>query len=236
MLAPADELVIGGITPFTTIDFPGRLAAVLYTQGCAWNCRYCHNSHLQAFEPGKKGGVEAVLDFLRGRAGFLDGVVFCGGEPTAQEGLAEAMHRVRELGFQVALHTAGMYPERLESLLPLCDWVGMDAKAPFDRYERITQRKGSGEAARRSAGILAHSGVDYEIRTTVHPELLTDDDILCLALDLERLGVENYTLQAFQRNGCRDDQLKGAVIPQGLISDSLRHKLTPLFKQFRIRK
>ena len=45
---------------------------------------------------------------------------------------------VRELGFQVGLHTGGQFPERLARVLPQVDWVGFDVKAPWDAYERVT--------------------------------------------------------------------------------------------------
>ena len=98
-LAPAHTLRIGGITPLTTIDFPGRLAAVLYCQGCPWRCSYCHNPELlDATTPAEMDWPQA-LAFLRKRQGLLDGVVFSGGEPTLQAGLPQALEQVRALGF-----------------------------------------------------------------------------------------------------------------------------------------
>lgn len=230
------DLAIGGLTPFTTIDFPGRLATVLYTQGCAWDCRYCHNSHLQKFDTDNKDGWEDAVKFLSRRASFLDGVVFCGGEPTAHESLKSAIRQVKGMGYLVALHTSGMYPERFRSVVSDCDWVGMDVKAPFDDYEKITQRAGSGEAVRESVEILVQSKVDYEVRTTVHPDLLSENDIMDMAHQLRGLGVENYTLQAFRESGCRDRRLEGTIIAEGIVSVYLRQALGLLFKNFRIRQ
>ena len=89
--ATAHTLRIGGITPLTTIDFPGRLAAVLYCQGCPWRCSYCHNPELlDATTPAEMDWPQ-VLAFLRKRQGLLDGVVFSGGEPTLQAGLPQAL-------------------------------------------------------------------------------------------------------------------------------------------------
>ena len=136
--APAHTLRIGGITPLTTTDFPGRLAAVLYCQGCPWRCSYCHNPELlDATTPAEMDWPQ-VLAFLRKRQGLLDGVVFSGGEPTLQAGLPQALEQVRALGFATALHTGGMYPERLAAVLPLLDWVGLDIKGPEHRYADIT--------------------------------------------------------------------------------------------------
>lgn len=167
-------LIIGGITPFTTIDYPGKLSAVLFCRGCPWRCGYCHNRHLLAPGGGESIPWEQVLDFLCQRRGLLDAVVFSGGEPTMQAGLVEAMRAVRGMGFKVGLHTAGPYPDRLLDCLPHLDWVGMDIKAPFDRYERITGVPGSGSAARISAELLRRSGVPRQFRTTLDPVLLEE--------------------------------------------------------------
>ncbi len=170
-------LNIGGVTPFTTIDYPGEIAAVLFCRGCPWRCGYCHNKHLR--EPAAEGNVhwEEILSFLRSRAGLLDAVVFSGGEPTLQPGLAEAVREVKALGFKVGLHTAGAFPERLAMILPQLDWVGMDLKAPFEEYEAVTAVPGSGEAARESADLVRRSGVAHRFRTTLDPYLREDGRI-----------------------------------------------------------
>ena len=227
--------MVGGVTPFTTIDFPGRLAAVVYTQGCAWRCRYCHNSHLRPFQADGAIPFSKVLDFLRGRKGLLDGVVFCGGEPTAQPELPAAMRQVKALGFEVALHTAGMYPERLREVLALCDWVGMDIKAPFHAYEKITQIENSGESVKQSLRFLLDSGVDHEVRTTVHSTLLSEEELLEMAGELSRLGVQNYALQTFQARGCSDEALNISHISGEDVLNRLNEALSPAFKSFKIR-
>lgn len=232
---PITELTLGGITSFTTIDFPGRLAAVLYTQGCAWRCHYCHNSHLWPFESEHMISFKKVIPFLESRRGLLDGVVFCGGEPTAHEQLPEAMSTIKEMGFQVALHTTGMYPERLKAALVFCDWVGMDIKSPFGLYEKITQKAQSGVQVRKSVSIVLESGVDYEFRTTVHPALLSEEDILEIACDLSTMGASNFILQSFQSKGCLDPALKANPIPRELVSKDLEKKLSSFFKNFNTR-
>ncbi len=165
-------LNIGGVTPFTTIDYPGELAAVIFCQGCPWRCPYCHNPHLLAADGQGAVPWAEVLEFLCHRRGLLDGVVFSGGEPTMQAGLPAAVLAVRELGFKAGLHTAGPFPQRLLELLPHLDWIGMDLKAPFEEYERITAIPGSGEEARASAELLRRSGVPHRFRTTLDPFLL----------------------------------------------------------------
>ena len=119
--ATADSLQIAGLTRMSTCDWPGRIVATAFLQGCPWQCTYCHNPDLiPARTPGVVTWAE-VTDLLARRHGLLDGVVFSGGEPTRQAGLAAAMREVRELGFGVGLHTGGAYPRRLEAVVGLAD-------------------------------------------------------------------------------------------------------------------
>ena len=195
-------LRIGGLTPLSTTDWPGMLAAVVFCQGCPWRCGYCHNPGLIPSHSDSEIPWEDLLAFLRRRQGLLDGVVFSGGEPTLQPALADAMRAVRALGFKVGLHTGGGYPRRLAEVLPLVDWVGLDVKAPFDDYPRITGIVGSGERALSSLEHVLASGVAHEIRTTVHPALLADAEVVSLAQDLSTRGVKHYVIQAFRSQGC----------------------------------
>jgi len=229
------DLPVGGMTPFTTIDFPNRLAAVVYTQGCAWKCRYCHNTELRSvFNPLLE--FEKLSQFLKDRKGKLDAIVFSGGEATLHKELPSWMGYVKEMGYEVGLHTSGMFSDRLKNLLPLCDWIGMDVKAPFDDYEKITLVGGSGKEARKSAQLLLDSGVDYEFRTTVHPDLLSEHDIINLATELEGMGAKRFVVQAFQPEGCTDERLNQTEIPVPVISESLQDILGKMFDSFEIRQ
>ncbi len=211
-LLSANPLRIGGITPLTTIDFPGRLAAVLYGQGCPWRCGYCHNPELlDATTPATVPWPE-VLAFLQSRQGLLDGVVFSGGEPTLQAALPAALAQVRALGFQAALHTGGMYPERLQALLPLLDWVGLDIKGPLHAYDAITRTPGSGAKAFASLRHLLASGVAYECRTTWHAGLFSADDLFTLADTLADAGVAHWALQECRAPGASAWALTAAQV------------------------
>ena len=201
-------LRVGGLTPLSTTDWPGMLAAVVFCQGCPWHCRYCHNPDLIAPRGEHEIPWEDVVAFLRRRRGLLDGVVFSGGEPTLQSDLMDAMREVRALGFKIGLHTGGMIAQRLEEVLPLVDWVGMDVKAPFADYPRITGASGSGGRALAGLQQVLASGVDHEIRTTVHPALLSDADIVDIGHDLAERGVRHYVIQAFRSQGCEDVGLR----------------------------
>lgn len=228
-------MVPGGLVPLTTTDYPGQLAAVVFCQGCPWACGYCQNPHLIPREDSGGPTWEAVLAFLERRTGLLDAVVFSGGEPTLQAGLEDAIRQTRELGFKIGLHTGGPYPARLEKLLPLLDWVGMDVKAPFSLYDRITAAPGSGEKALDSARLLLASGVSHEFRTTAHPAQLSRDDLRLMARELADLGAEHWVLQEFRPQGCADAELCGQAAP-GFPDDALAAEIGGLFQGFSIRR
>ncbi|GAB4171928.1 MAG: anaerobic ribonucleoside-triphosphate reductase activating protein [Terrimicrobiaceae bacterium] len=183
------SLRIGGVEPLTTVDFPGRLAAVVFCQGCPWRCPYCHNPALQPYGKGTIGW-EDVVGFLDQRRGFLDGVVFSGGEPTMQPGLDDAVREVRDMGFAVGLHTAGMNPSALAVLLPRLDWVGFDVKAPLGPvYDALTGRAGSVERVKRSLVLLRDSGVPFVLRTTLDRDWLGPVEEAGIVDDLAGLGL-----------------------------------------------
>ncbi|MDR2565457.1 MAG: anaerobic ribonucleoside-triphosphate reductase activating protein [Bifidobacteriaceae bacterium] len=165
-------LAIGGLSKLSTCDWPGKLAATVFLQGCPWNCLYCHNPDL--IDPRAPGSLDwaDVLAFLRGRVGLLDAVVFSGGEATRQE-LGPAIAQVRELGFLVGLHTSGAYPRRLAALLDKVDWVGFDVKALPDNLPQVTGVAASAAAMAESLRLLLASGVDCQVRTTWGPGVPT---------------------------------------------------------------
>lgn len=228
-------LKVGGVTPFTATDYPGKLAAVVFVQGCPWRCGYCHNPHLQLRTIASPLDWPHVLALLERRVGLIDAVVFSGGEATTDPALRAAILDVRALGFSIGLHTAGTYPRRLADLLPLVDWVGLDVKAPFGSYERITAVSDSGSHALESAEVVLASGVKHEFRTTIHPSLLDEDEILSLAITLSRMGVQNYALQMFRSQGCRDAQLN-AVATVGYPTADLVRRVSSLFPRFTLRR
>ncbi len=187
-----------GLVPFTSIDFPGCLAAVIFFQGCPLRCPFCHNPELQPF-PGPAGQPwDEIMDFLKARTKRLDGVVFSGGEPLMSDEIIEKAREVKGLGFKLAIHTSGVYPERLRELLPLIDWVGLDIKAPWEKYEELTGRPNMAEQVQKSLQVLLESKVDFEARTTCDPRHLTPADTLKIAEILNGVGVKTYALQKYR--------------------------------------
>lgn len=192
----ASDLQIAGLTPMSSVDWPGKFVATVFAQGCPWACPYCHN---QAIIDPKIPGVvswERVEELLGRRRGLLDGVVFSGGEATRQLAVLPAMSRVRELGFEVGLHTAGPYPARLHEILRtgLVDWVGIDIKAmPGPNYEAVAGRPNAGPKAWESLGEVLDSEVSYEVRLTVYPDGPRDG--YEVASCVKDLGATHFALQ-----------------------------------------
>jgi len=227
------KLQIGGLTPLTSTDYPGCLAAVVFCQGCPWRCAYCHNPHLIPRDNGQLDW-STVMDFLHRRQGLLDAVVFSGGEPTLQDDLQSAISEVRDLGFKIGLHTGGTYPSRLKELLPVLDWVGMDIKATIGGYAGVTATPGSGMKAWESASLLLKSGTPHEFRTTVHPLFHTPDSLLKLAQELSTLGARHYVLQEFRPQGCADEAVS-TYSAEELLDDQLCSRIGSMFETFSVR-
>lgn len=186
---------IGGLVKFTLIDFPGRPAAVVFTQGCNFRCRYCHNPELvyphMFAEP---VAIEEIYSFLKRRQGTLEGVVVSGGEPTLHEDLPSFMADLKAMGYATKLDTNGTRPDMLKSLLDakLLDYIAMDIKAPMEKYSLITGVDFNPEVLRQSMDLIRQSGLDYEFRTTYDKEVLTDADISTIT---QRLDGKNYRVQ-----------------------------------------
>ncbi|MBX3195868.1 MAG: anaerobic ribonucleoside-triphosphate reductase activating protein [Microbacteriaceae bacterium] len=203
--APADELQIAGIARLSTCDWPGRLVATVFLQGCPLACGYCHNHGI--LDPRVPGALawSEVLDLLARRRGLLDGVVFSGGEPTRQPALIDAMRQVHAAEFAVGLHTAGPYPLRFAEVLPLCDWIGLDIKAAESRYAQVTGVAAAGPRAFACLRMALEAGVDLQVRTTVDPTTMTDDDVAELTAALHELGVVEHVLQTVRLEGVRPE-------------------------------
>jgi len=201
-----DHLRVGGLTPLTTIDYPGELAAVVYCQGCPFRCPYCHNAHLIPVRGADQIPWSQVLDLLQRRRGLLDAVVFSGGEPTLQGTLSAAVVEVRDLGLKVGLHTAGPYPGRLARLLPLLDWVGLDIKALPEDYPAVTGVPGSGAGAWESLRLVLDCGIAHQVRTTPMPGLDSPAYLARLGERLAEAGVSGHVIQT-----CRLEHWTGPV-------------------------
>lgn len=204
MATAADTLAIAGLVPLSTVDWPGKLVATAFLQGCPWRCTYCHNAAILDVRTPGVVPWSSLRELLDWRHGLLDGVVFSGGEPTRQPGLVDAARQVRDEGYLVGLHTGGAYPSRLAAVLPHVDWIGFDVKAPAHLYRAITRVGGTMTTADRafaSLRMVLDAGVDVTVRTTVDPTVLSDDDVRELTDTLFDLGVREHVLQQVRTEG-----------------------------------
>jgi len=194
---------------FSLSDFPGRMAAVVFTQGCNYKCSYCHNPGLIAARGDDSMDADEIFRFLSNRRGKLDGVVISGGEPTLQPGLIDFIQRVRRLGFAVKLDTNGSSPDLLGKIVDdrLADYIAMDIKAPLHRYAEVTGVACDITAVHESIRLLlASEHISHEFRTTVAQGQLTEADLLSCARML--FGAQRYVIQsAVEKLPAADDNL-----------------------------
>lgn len=207
---------IGGFQRFSLSDFPGRVSAIVFAQGCNFRCPFCHNGGLIPLTPadGMLIPEEEVLEFLSSRRGRLDGVVISGGEPTLQPDLPGFISRIRDLGLAVKLDTNGSRPDVLSRLISegLVDYIAMDVKAPVESYGRLAGIETPTEPVLRSISIISRSGVDHEFRTTRVSALLSEWDLIRIS-DLIPPG-SRFTLQQFRAEDALDPSLRAPAAPE----------------------
>lgn len=218
MLTPKVFGKLVHVQPLSLSDYPGKLAAILFFAGCNLRCPFCYNSELvlpDLMDSLSALSLPTVLEGLRDRRGFLDGVVLTGGEPTLAPELPELLRALKDLGFLVKLDTNGTNPHVLRGLLQagLIDYVALDIKAPFSRYREYTGLPSSQavvRAVRESVELVRELSPDYEFRTTVAPGLQPED---LLAIVQEIGEAKRYVLQPF-------------VVPRGkrLVDESFRQR------------
>lgn len=189
---------IGGFQKFSLIDYPKKVAAVIFTQGCDFRCPFCHNPDLvlpERFSP--LINEEEVLKFLLKRQDQLTGVVVTGGEPTIQSDLAEFLKKIKSLGYCLKLDTNGNNPKVLEGLFrqKLVDYIAMDVKTSFDRYEQATGVSVRIENIKRSIDLIIGSGVEYHFRTTLVHKFISENELQKISEALNR--AKRYFLQEF---------------------------------------
>ncbi len=193
-----ENIVIGGVEKFTTIDYPGYLSAVIFMKGCPLKCPYCHNTHLQQTSKETDIDWQAFIEFLNSRSKLLDAVVFSGGEPLLQNCIKSAIKEVKDLGFKIGLHTSGVNPKLLSEIIADVDWVGLDVKAPFDNYTIATGGVEISEKVKESIKIITASNTEIEVRTTLDPTILKIEDIYKISDEIYSLGVKNFALQEYR--------------------------------------
>jgi len=173
-------MLIGGIQKTTLIDYPDKVACIVFTMGCNFRCGFCHNPEL--IETSKKSNIseDVFFDFLKKRKKILDGVVITGGEPLLQKDIKNFIIKIRDEGLLVKLDTNGTFPEQLKELidLKLIDYVAMDLKNVLEKYSDVVNVKDKEKHKLKSIKILLENRVDYEFRTTVVAGLHSKEDLI----------------------------------------------------------
>ncbi|MBR6412646.1 MAG: anaerobic ribonucleoside-triphosphate reductase activating protein [Alphaproteobacteria bacterium] len=230
-------LTAAGLVPFTTIDFPGRLAAVIFMQGCPLKCPFCHNYTLQKEGTPTDITWPEIDDFLAHRKKQLDGIVLSGGEPLKHKEIKDLILKIKELGYQVAVHTSGVYPDHLVAVLPSLNWVGLDIKAPWDKYNILTGILSPNIVPniQKSLDILLKSNTPFECRTTCDPRYLTKDDILSIAHGLSGQGVKSYVLQRYRTFDGDKNPPEESAIESFFRDSALQSELKSLFPNYQVR-
>lgn len=189
---------VKGFQGTSLLDYPGRLASLVFFGGCNLRCPYCHNPSLvEGFEALPDYPPEALLANLEGRKGFVDGVVISGGEPTLSEDLMPLLRRIKALGFSLKLDSNGLRPDVLEECVAegLIDYLALDFKTSVSRYPELGAGRGAAGALERSLGLLRDGAVQGEVRTTCMPTLVEEADIEAMGRLLD--GHRFWVLQGF---------------------------------------
>jgi pyruvate formate lyase activating enzyme len=202
---------ISGFQKFSLIDYPGKISAVVFTQGCNFRCPYCHNPELFENKPGLID-EKIVLDFLKTRKNQLETVVITGGEPTLQPDLINFLEKVNKLGFLAKLDTNGTKPQIIQKALKLnlVDYIAMDIKGPINKYSEIVGVKVDTKNILKSIRLIRQKAPDYEFRTTVTREQLAKNDIEKIGEMIK--GSKQYSLQKYVSR-FDDKAIKGQFSP-----------------------
>lgn len=222
-------LPIYNITPFTLLDFPGKTACIIWFSGCNMRCGYCHNPEIVK---GKgRDSTGDVLAFLEKRKGLLDGVVLSGGEATLYKDIIGFAEQIKGLGYAIKVDTNGTRPDIVKKLLQkkLLDYVALDYKAPAPKYKKVTATQLFKSFDETLSHLCLQSRVPFEVRTTVHHDLLDEQDITDIMCDLSGRGYRGvYYVQNYINNG---NPTLGHLSPQ---KQKLDVRKLPLPKDFSI--
>ncbi len=224
---------IGGVQKTSLLDFPDKISAIVFTQGCNFRCGYCHNPELIVLKNEPAWTMPAFFDYLNTRKGKLDGVVITGGEPCLQADLKDFITEIKKLGFAVKLDTNGTFPDKLQGLLPYLDYIAMDIKAPLDKYSTITNTNINTDKILESINIIKNSGVDYEFRTTVVKSQLSFEDFKEIGKLIK--GARRYYLQKFVPSKTLDPKVMNETTYSNSEFQQITEILTPFVLDISVR-
>ncbi len=229
-------MLISGVQPLTLLDYPDKVAAIIFTPGCNMRCRFCHNKEFVLPEEIQKMrpsfiSEKTILNFLNSRRGKLDGLVISGGEPTIQPDLKQFITKVRDMNFLVKLDTNGNLPDVLKDLVheKLVDYVAMDVKTTLDRYKDLVGNMAHPENIKESIDFLKKGSVAYEFRTTMIDGEHTEDVVREMATLLRE--ADTLYLQTFRPEVTLDPLFES----KKPLSQETLHSYRTIFKEFGIK-
>lgn len=196
-----EKCIFSGIQPFTTIDDFGHVGAILFTGGCNFRCFYCHNPQFVIPERIKFLPKEYVLNFLQKRKQLIESIIICGGEPTIHPNLIEWIKLIKSLGYRIKLDTNATNTQMFRKIIDekLVDFIAVDFKATTKNYNKVIVSNFDSKIIMGNLKYLVKSQIDYEIRTTIHSDIHTKEEILNMICEMKNIGVKNYYLQLYKQ-------------------------------------
>jgi pyruvate formate lyase activating enzyme len=196
---------IVGFKPISVLDYPKHISSIIYTFGCNFNCPYCHNKpclvKISDFFP-----EDIVIEKIKERIGFIDGVVITGGEPLVYEETGNLIKCIKNLGLKVKLDTNGSFPGRLEKVIDYVDYVAMDIKTSLEKYKLLTGVEDIEDKILKSIKIIMEKAKDYEFRTTVAPKIVEFEDIEKIGGLIK--GSKILYIQQFVNENCVSEEFR----------------------------
>lgn len=231
-------MVLGGYQKLTLIDYPGKVAATVFTAGCNFRCPFCHNPELVklAVCSSRPDFLEKdFFSFLKKRKNRLEGVCITGGEPAIQPDIIEFVKKIKKLGFAVKFDTNGTRPDVIKKLidLKLIDYFAMDIKNSLGRYRETAGADVDLDRIKLSARLIMGSGINYEFRTTVVPGIHTEKDFEKIAKWIK--GAKTYCLQQYQDAKILDSSLRKKIKGQKTDLGKIKKKIEKNFGKVEIR-
>lgn len=210
-------MIIVGFDKFTTLDYPGKLSALIYTYGCTMKCPFCHNPELvtrKLKELTRYSEVE-IIDFMKTRVGLLDALAITGGEPSLHLDLEKFIKKIKDIGFKVKLDTYGLNPIRLKQIIDtgLVDYFAMDVKGNDKTYGACGYggKTSAEENILESIDLIKNSGSDYEFRTTVLKSRNWHTEEIMQNIGEKIKGAKNYCIQNFRSTKTLSKKYQGTM-------------------------
>ena len=222
-------MIIGEMI-ISSLEYPEKISLVIFTGGCTLRCPYCHNPEM--IDGGKSVENLKIISKIKNSLDYIDSVVITGGEPLMQhEDVEEILKFCKNEGLKTKIDTNGCFPQKLNKILKLLDYVALDIKAPFNKYEKIVGFP-IGESVRKSMEACTKGDVYLECRTTYVPYLLEIDDIIEIAKNIQ---ADMYTLQQFRDKIVLDEKLYGTPVPKRDELKEIAKKIKPYQRNVKIK-